>query len=227
MTAQSTETRLIGTGNGLLPRVNLLPPEIAEKAAFRKVQIGLGSAVLATVGVVGLLFVSAGHSVSSAQADLDTATTKHASLQAEATKYRNVTALYAAADAAQAQLGNAMGDEIRYSQLLNDLSLTVPSNVWFKSLTFAPSIATGPAPAGGAAAAAAPTFGTLSLSGVGFSHDDVAAWLDAVAGLKTYANPYFSNSTVALLGAKDTVTFNSTASLTDKALSKRYKPTGG
>ena len=223
MTAQSTETRLIGTGTGLLPRVNLLPPEIAEKAAFRKVQVGLGSAVLATVGIVGLLFVSASHGVSSAQSDLDTATARHASLQAEATKYRNVTALYAAADAAQQQLGTAMGDEIRYSQLLNDLSLSVPSNVWFKSLTFAAPTAPSTAPG----AAATPSFGSLSITGVGYSHDDVAAWLDSIAGLKTYSDPYFSNSTVALLGLKDTVTFTSTANLTDKALSKRYKPAGG
>lgn len=216
MTVLSAESRLVGTGVGLLPRVNLLPPEIGEKRAFRRVQAALGSAVVLSVGVVGLLYTSASHSLTTANNELATATAQQSSLQAEAAKYRNVTAIYSAAAAAQAQLTTAMGDEVRYSQLLNDLSLTVPSNVWVKSVSISQGAVT---PTGG--------IGTFTVSGVGFAHDDVAVWLESIAGLKTYQNPYFSNSTEALLGTKPTVTFASTAELTSKALSGRYtKPAG-
>ena len=62
----------------------------------------------------------------------------------------------------------------------------------------------------------------------GFSHDDVAAWLESVAGLKTYDSPYFSNSTEALLGTRRTVNFTSTATVTHNAYSHRYdRPVGG
>ena len=37
-----------------LPRVNLLPPEIAETARMRRIQMGLGCAVLGTVTAVAL-----------------------------------------------------------------------------------------------------------------------------------------------------------------------------
>lgn len=241
MTVLSSETRLIGSGTAVLPRVNLLPPEIAEKRAFRRVQLGLGAAVAASVGVIGLLVVSAGHSVSSAQDDLDAATARQAVLQKEVGKYRNVTAIYAAADAAQSQLSTAMGDEVRYSQLLNDLSLSVPSNVWLKNV----NIVTGPtagtaAPAAGTAApvaaagtagtvpAAAANVGTFTVTGVGFDHDDVAVWLESIAGLKTYASPYFSDSTESLLGKRKVVNFTGNATITSSALSGRYtKPAGG
>lgn len=226
MTAMS-ETRLVGASLSLLPRVNLLPPEIAEKAAFRRVQIGLGSAVLAAIGVVGVLYMSAASSVDSAQGQLDSASSTHSQLQTETSKYAAVTGVYAQAAAAQAMLTQAMGDEVRYSQLLNDLSLSVPAKVWVKNIAFIQTVAG--APAAAAAGAAAPAgIGTFTATGVGFSHDDVAVWLESIAGQKTYTNPYFSNSTEALLGTRKVVNFTSTASITSTALSNIYtKPAGG
>lgn len=228
MTILNTESR-IGMTTAAMPRVNLLPPEIAEQAMVRKVQMGLGAGVLAVVGVVGLLFVSASHSVSSAQASVDTAKQQQVQLNSQLAKYSDVTAVYNAAAAAQAQLTTAMGQEVRYSQVLHDLSLSVPSTVWLKSvgITQAPPATASTAPAAGGAAAPA-AIGTVSFTGVGFSHDDLALWLESLAGQKTYSDPYFSNSTEALLGSRKIVNFTSTANLTNAALSNRYtKPVGG
>jgi Tfp pilus assembly protein PilN len=225
VTVLTSESRLVGTSVGSLPRVNLLPPEIAEKAAFRKVQMGLGCAVLAAIGIVGLLYASASSSVSSAQQSLDSETAKTTSLQAQSAKYRDVTATYSAAAAAQAQLTTALGDEVRYSQLLNDLSLSVPSTVWLKSLAFTQTAAAATAPATTAAPAG---IGTVTVAGVGFTHDDLAVWLESLAALKTYSNPYFSTSSELLLGSRKVVNFSSTATVTPAALSGRYtKPVGG
>jgi Tfp pilus assembly protein PilN len=225
MSVLNTESRLVGSTTADLPRVNLLPPEIAEQAAFRKVQMGLGAAVVAAVGVVGLLYVSAAGSVSSAQGDVDKAAAQNTALQAQSAQYRDVTAVYAAAAAAQQQLTSVMGDEVRYSQLLNDLSLSVPSTVWIKSLNYTQGAPAAPGPA---SATSAGSVGTFSVTGVAFSHDDIAIWLESIAGLKSYANPYFSNSTEGLLGTRKVVNFTSTANVTPAALSGRYtKPVGG
>ena len=215
MSVQSEQTRVLGSGTLQLPRVNLLPPEIAEQAAFRKVQMGLGAALLVAVGAVGMLYVSASHSVSSAQTRLDASTAQGVRLQSEAAKYRDVTSLYAAAAAAKAQLSTAMGDEVRFSQLLNDLSLSVPTNVWLKSLSYGTT--------------ATPTgVGTFTVSAIAFSHDDVAVWLESLAKLKTYVNPYFSTSTEGLIGTRPIVNFSSTSTLTPFAHSGRYTtPAGG
>jgi Tfp pilus assembly protein PilN len=220
-----TETRAVVSLDSL-PRVNLLPPEIGERRRFRRIQLGMGGAVLGAVGVVALLYVAASSSVSTAQGEVDTATARQSTLQKETAKYQDVTAVYARAAAAQAMLTQAMGEEVRYSQLLNDLSLSVPENVWIKNLAFAQG-----APAAGAAAAAAPAaagVGTVTVTGVGFSHDDVAVWLESLAGQKAYADPYFTSSTEALLGTRKIVNWTSTATLTPAAYSGRYNtPAGG
>jgi len=68
----------------------------------------------------------------------------------------------------------------------------------------------------------------MTATGVGFSHNDVALWLDAIAGLgKTYANPYFSNSTSALLGKRLVVNYNANAVVLSTAQSGRYKNAAG
>jgi Tfp pilus assembly protein PilN len=211
-----------------LPRVNLLPPEIAETARVRRVQVGLGGALLGAVGIVALLYVGATSNVSKAQEGLDTATAQHSKVMAETAKYSGVTDVYNQASAAQAMLTQAMGEEVRFSQFLNDLSLTIPESVWLSNVTFQQGAGAGAPVATSAAVAASPGIGTVTFTGIGFSHDDVAVWLESLAGQKGYVNPYFSNSTEALLGKRKTVNFTSTATLTDAAYSGRYtKPIGG
>ena len=221
MTVLNTEARL-GMTTGQMPSVNLLPPEIAETAMFRKVQLGLGGALVGAVVIVGLLAASAAHGVSTAQSSLDKATTQNATLTKQVASYSNVTAVYNAAAAAQKQLTDAMGQEVRYSQLMHDLSLSVPSSVWLKSLTF-----TQTPPAVAAGAAASPAIGNVAFTGVGFSHDDLALWLDAMANLKTYSDPYFATSTESIVGPKKIVTFSGTMNETGNALSNRYSKLGG
>lgn len=211
-----------GTGIPVLPRVNLLPPEIAESARLRKIQYGLGGGLLCAVGVVALLLVAANGAVKDAQTELDTATAQGASLRVETAKFADVTAVYARAAAAQTMLTTAMGEEVRYSQYLNDLSLTVPENVWLKNVTFAQT----PAPA--ALGSTVPGIGTVTFTGVGFKHEDVAVWLESLSKQKGYVNVYFTDSKKALLGNRETVEFTSSVTMTADALSGRYTtPQGG
>ena len=228
MTVLTSESNLLGTTTGRLPRVNLMPPEVAEAKAMRRVQMALGAAGLASVAVVGALYVSASHSVSAANSDLASAKSQTTQLQGQVAKYKYVTDTINRANAGEAQLTTAMGDEVRYSQLLNDLSLAVPSTVWLKNLAFSsvpPSVTAGAAPTTYAGVA---PLGTMTVSGVGFTHDDVALWLDAVAGLdKTYASPYFTNSTEALIGSRKTVNFNANAVVLTTAESGRFKNAAG
>lgn len=222
---KTEDTEVVALQTVVLPRVNLLPPEIAVRRTFKQVQMGLGGAVLAAVGLVALLYVGATSSVNDAQTELDTATATGQQLQAQNAQYKDVTAVYARAAAAQAMLTQAMGEEVRWSRFMNDLSLTVPDNVWVKNVAFTQAPATAAAPG---AVPTEPGIGTATFTGVGFAHDDVAVWLESLAKQKGYANPYFANSTEALLGTRKVVNFTSTATLTSAALSGRYTaPAGG
>ena len=223
MSVLTTATEeLLGTGHAALPRVNLLPPEIAAGRRVRRVKMGLGAGLALTAGAVALGYVAAAGSVGDANAELAAASMQGDTLRVEAAKYSDVSAVYARTAAAEAMLTEAMGEEVRYSQFLSDLALSIPEQVWLKNLTFSQSAT--PAAVG----STEPGIGTVTVSGVGFNHDDVALWLESLAGQKGYTNPYFSSSTESLIGSRTVVDFTSTATLTSDALSREYtKPAGG
>ncbi len=213
--------QMAGTGLPPLPRVNLLPPEIGERVRFRRIQYGLGGGVLAAVGLVAALFLLAAGAVTEANQEVETATATGTTLQGEKDKYRDVEAVYAQAAAAQGMVAQAMGEEIKFSTQLYDLGLTVPGNVWLTNAAFKQA-ATPPG-----VGSTVPGVGSVTFSGIGFKHDDVATWLDALGKQPYYSNPYFTNSTAALIGTRKTVSFSSTVTLNSTALSGDYTASAG
>lgn len=215
-----TSTDLLISGRPMTPRVNLLPPEIAQQRRFRQVQTALGGGVLAAMGVMVLLYVGAASSVSDAQAELRDVRAEGAATQAEQAQYAEAAAVYARADAAQVMLTQAMGEEVRYSGLLHQLATSVPDEVWLKNIAFTQ---TPPAPTPGDATAG---IGTVTFTGTAYDHDDVAAWLESLAQ-KGYAKPYLTSSTEALIGDEVAADFVSTVVMTPDALSRRYAVQAG
>ena len=221
-TATETTTTLVA-----LPRVNLLPPEIGAARRLRKLQVGLGAGVGASVLVVGALVLAAAGQVADAQDGLDASKARGAALQSETNKYADVPAVYAAVDAKKAQLSLAMGKEVRWSYFLNDLSLVTPGKVWLTNLTVTEPVDNLVAAAAPASGLQTPGIGTVTFAGKGSQHNDVAAWLRALAGQKGLADPYFTRSSQELVGDTPSVSFDSQAVITDQALSNRYTTKAG
>jgi len=216
-----------------VPRVNLMPPEIAEAAKFRRFQFAMGAVLVGAVAVVGALYVHSHSAVGSAQAELDAAKSENVTLQNQLTSLRGVQDVYTQVAAKQAMLKQAMGQEIRWSYYLTDLSLRIPDHVWLTNVQ-ANETATGlaasaptAAPATGTPTLTPTTIGTINFTGVAFRHNDVASWLDMLAKERGFVDPYFSNSTESAVGGHKVVNFQSSVGLTDKAKSGRYdKPAG-
>ncbi len=205
-----------------LPRVNLLPPEIAEAAKFRRLQFAMGGAVVAAAAVVGVLYLHQHSAVKAAEDDLVTAQQQQTALQAQLDSLASVQTVYDQVAAKKAMLAQAMGPEIRWSYYLGDLAMKVPDNVWLTNVSAQES--GGPAAPG---AASTGSIGTVKFSGVAYSHDDVATWLDVLAKERGFTNAYFSNSTENFIGPKKVANFQSSVDVTDAAKSGRYtKPAG-
>jgi Tfp pilus assembly protein PilN len=206
--------------------VNLLPPEIEQARRFRHVQAGLAGAVVASLVVAGALFVAASAQVGKAQTDLDDNKADSVRLQSNIVEYAEVPLVYGQVEAAHAQLGEAMGQEVRWSYFLNDLSLKIPRHVWLDSMIVSSAAANASAPVAGQYAAVG--IGTVLFEGHAYSHNDVAAWLNSLAKQKGYTQPYFSDSTVTPVGTNDhAVRFTSQVTVTDDALSGRYTEKAG
>jgi Tfp pilus assembly protein PilN len=206
------------------PRVNLLPPEIGQRSRLRRVQLGVGCVLLTVVGIVASLSMTATAALQEAAGELDAASTRGAALQAQSAKYVDVLAVHRRADAAQDMLALAMAEEVRFSELLDELSRTVPDKVWLEDVTFSQHPAS-QHPALPAAGGPAARIGTVTFTGAAFSHDDVAAWLDALATREGYADSSLTESTASAQGAGRTVRFTSTVALTSAALSDRHSST--
>ena len=223
-TLQQTTTRL-----ATLPRVNLLPPEIEAQRRFRKVQTGLGLAAAASVGLVGVMVLLANGQVNDAQQDLDAQNARATALQTQTQKYAEVPLVYSQVEAAEAQVGEAMSKEVRWSYFLNDLSLATPRKVWLTTMTVTQEMG---APVDAAAVPGDVNYlqagvGNIVFEGKGYGHNDVAAWLDALAKQKGLTQPYFTVSDAEKIGTEDVVTFTSQATITEDAFSGRYTGKAG
>jgi Tfp pilus assembly protein PilN len=215
------------TTTGTMPRVNLLPPEIAEKAALRRSQVAMAGVGLAAVAVVGVLYVQAGAKVDDAAADKEVAVQTATQLQSDLRKLQNVRDVYAQVDAARATLASAMSTEVLWSSYLHDMTLTIPEGVWLTKFTA--NVPNGVSGNGTGAPAASATgvldqgVGKITFEGAALAHSDVAAWLESLAKQKGYFQPYFTQAAKEhLFGAPDIVKFNSTVNLTPAALANRY-----
>jgi Tfp pilus assembly protein PilN len=212
------------TGVVTMPSVNLMPPEIAEAARFRQVQMAMGGAVVLSMAVVGLLYTHAKSGVSSAQSAVNTAQDTHTSLQTKLSSLSTVQQTYDAVQAKQQLLQTAMGPEIRWSYILNDLSLRVPSNVWLNNVSATETAIGGTAAPSTSDPAA---IGNITFAVTALKHDDIAAWLDSLAKEKGFTNASFSNSTEGAIGDRKVVTSSTSVDLDSTALSNRYLNTAG
>jgi Tfp pilus assembly protein PilN len=189
----------------------------------------MGGAVVVSGVLVAGLYTHAKSGVSTAQVAVTEAQTQQVSLQAKLTSLASVEQTQATVAAKQALLQQAMGQEIRWSYVLNDLSYRIPNQVWLTGVTASETAAS---PNGAASVPTEPGttltgLGTVTFSGVAFDHDDVANWLDSMAKEKGFAQPTFSSSTESAIGTRSVVDFGSTVVVDQNALSNRYVTKAG
>jgi Tfp pilus assembly protein PilN len=210
-----------------MPRVNLLPPEIAEKATLRRSQMAMGCVGLAAVAVVGVMYVQKSAQVSSANATKTEAVAASTKLKSDLAALKSVSDTYAQVDAAKATLAQAMQYDVTWSTYLHNITLNIPENVWLTSLTA--SVQAPGAPGNAAVPGRTvldPGLGSVTIAGYAMDHPDVGSWLESLAKTKGYLNPYFTQAAEDFIGDTRVVKFTSSVNLTQDALSKKYTPKG-
>jgi Tfp pilus assembly protein PilN len=223
----TTQSAPTGLRAAQAPRVNLLPDEIARAIRLRETKTMIVVGLAAVAAGVGAVTYFAMQDAGNAQDALTTAQATNAQLQGEAAKYEDVPAHYAKLQMAQNQLATAMADEVRYSYLLNDLSLTIPTGVWVHQLSVTQPVGA----AGGDSVKG--SWGTEGIASIQFQGEatsltQVSAWLDSLARARAYTDPYVSNAARKNPGdPSSSFTFSSDVTVTSKALSNRYAAKAG
>jgi Tfp pilus assembly protein PilN len=207
------------TTTATMPRVNLLPPEIAQRAQARKAQVAMVATGLAAVAVVGVMYTQQTAKVAQANEGKQAAAAKNVALRGQLNDLQNVQEIRTQVDQANATLVSAMANEVTWSRYLHDLTLTIPEAVWVTNFT---ATVNGPNANGGANGVLDAGLGTVTVTGKAFTHDDVAAWLESLGKEKGYVNPYFTQADEEMIGTRKVVGFNTTSNLSPAALSNRY-----
>jgi Tfp pilus assembly protein PilN len=239
-----TERPLLTNSPYVAPQVNLLPPEVAERKALRKLQAALAAGVIACGAVVGGLYVVANNGKASAQTNLDQAVSEASTLQAAKSRLLPAQIARTQVQATKQALVTAMGAEVLWSRYLDQIRLRLPDGVRLTSLTVIPATpgtsgsttgsatpapAPTPAPAAGSTSGSAPsaiaplptsgTIASVTIAGKAVDHDGVANWLDATAAIPGWTNVYLTNTTADSTGL---VAFTMTANISSAALSHRF-----
>jgi Tfp pilus assembly protein PilN len=215
----------------VLPCVNLLPPEIAERRRANIVKLRLGGVVVAAAAIVGVVYFQVAGGVGPAQHRLDVAAAQQTTLQHQISALSNVTKTQKELEAAKEAVSKALGNEVRWSRYLNDLSITLPSNIWVTNVAITENGVPGGAASNSSAATAASAasdsgLGTLSIQGDALSFNDVAVWLETLAKEKGYTNVWLTQGNTQVIGDQNVIQFTSTVTFTPDVLSKRYTQAG-
>jgi Tfp pilus assembly protein PilN len=117
----------LATNAAAFPRVNLIPSAVTQEGKLRKAKLSVLAAVAFSLLAIAGLYVMAQGQVGAAQEQLDAATGRTAALTTQLQGFQDFQNARGDLTDAQKQLDLAMGGEVRWSSLINDISLTLPS----------------------------------------------------------------------------------------------------
>ena len=199
-----------------MSQVNLLPPEIRQRAQTRKLTLMVIGAGFVALVLVGFFFVLQSANLARVQDDLAAQQARNAAIDKQIAGLQEFAQLQTEATAKQALLKAAFANEVSFSGVLLDLSRVIPSDAYLT--TFSAVVA----PPSTDLTTTTPLIGTMTAAGQAQGADSLASWITRLESVKGWVNPWIS--TFAEQGANtDRFTFNSGADLTDDVLTDRAR----
>jgi Tfp pilus assembly protein PilN len=209
-----------------LPRVNLLPQEINEANAARRLKVVLAAGLAVVVAGVGFVYVSAGGAVTEAQQHLDQAQSTTTSLRAEVARHNTVTPLKLDVQSRTTLLLAAMSGNIPWAFYMNDMQLGLPSGVRLVTWQMQSSSAgaSGPATAFGSNGVA-----TWTITGEAKRFEDVALVVESLQQLDAVDSVFVTkaSSVVDQISGQPIIQWTATCRLNNKALRPFSAKLGG
>lgn len=202
-------------------QINLLPSEIAEKRRAREITLLIAAGGAALIALLVIVFLIQTARVAGERGKLEDIRRDNAALQGRVNRLQAFATQQKTLQTKQQLLTTLTRNEIRWSVLLNDVSLVIPSDVWLTNFTGSVNTSTGQR----GAVQATQTIGTIALSGSTFTHLDVAKWLSRLSLVREFALPYLTMSAKGVIGDQQVVSFNSSVELSQDAL--RRNQSGG
>lgn len=171
--------------------VSLLPPEIKKKRLEEKKQNLLVRIVIAIFIVVMCIYAFLLVSTFLNRSNLESLRFEREAVENQIAALSEYEVLYNDLNAAEARLNAAMGTIPLWTEILQDLGLTLPTGVTLTNLALIYESENG----------------TLNMQGWTYSHSDVADMLDKLNTLEQLADVRCRVSTETVIAGQDTVQF--------------------
>ena len=210
--------QILGPRN--FPAPELMPPSIVRRRAVGAAKRRVLLAAIGLVGLMLLLFGFARMQLSQAQNQLAVAQQSLREAEAAKAEYDDVPTVYAAVDAARAELSQAMGNEVQVARIISDLAGILPLDVSLSTVSLVAGAEEKPATNATTDEVLEPLAGSMSFSGEARRFDDVSIWIETLRAQPDYQNVILTEVSRDL--TTGTYTFSNTAELTEQALSGRY-----
>lgn len=197
-------------------RINLLPPELHARRKTRTTFTGLVTAGVVLLVVLGAVYVTQEVRLGGVRSTLAAQQDRNADLRAQVAELSSFRNLESEVEAKEKLIEDLTVREVRWSVLLADISLVIPSDVWLTSLTASVNEASADEDAPSA-------IGQIALDGTTFEHRDVARWLTQLAKVDAFLFPYISLSARTEIDGTRVVNFNSSVELSEGALRRNQR----
>jgi type IV pilus assembly protein PilN len=200
-------------------QVNLLPPEVRNRAKVRRLTTAAIGAVAAVLVLLMVVFVLQSSRLNRVDQQLAAQQTLNAGLRSKIAKLQTFEQLKQSVATKQAMVDALNTGQVLWSDVLEEISSSTPHGLWFTSVN-------GVLGQG----ATGSVVGNITFQGEGLDHLTVATWLDQLERIPGWANGWITqaakgSSTTDTTGApapasaSSNVTFSGSVDLTTGATS--------
>ena len=175
-----------------MSQVNLLPPELRARQKTKQLTtliIGGGAAVV--VLLIAFWFLQS-QKLAGINDDIAAQTLTNTELQTQIGQLQEFQQLQEQAAAQEALLAKAWLGEVSFSEMLMDLSRTIPSDAYLDSFTASLAV---PVTAGAVAPTTTTFVGAFTAGGAADGFESLANWITRLESVKGWVNPWVSSAT--------------------------------
>jgi Tfp pilus assembly protein PilN len=204
-------------------QVNLLPPEIRQRAQTRRVTFMVIAAGVAVLVLIFFLYFVEAANLARVNDQVAAKESDNQKIQAQIDGLQEFATLQTEAESKQALLSAVYANELSFSGVLLDLSRVIPTDAYLT--TFSAQV--GASGATVATPGGTVLVGSITTGGEAAGVDTLASWITRLEQVKGWVNPWISTFTEVAPPGSQRYTFTSGVDLTTDALTKRGRQGAG
>jgi len=179
-------------------QVNLLPPELRQRQASRRLSSIIVAVGLGVLAMIGVFYFMQTQNLSDVQSELEAQQTRNAELSAEIDSLQQFAALQAELAAKEALVASLYVNEVSWSSALLDVSRVIPDASYLTNLTGTITATSGvvgevpTTPSGGTPETT--LIGNMTFAGVADETETIASWLTRLEQVQGWVNAWVSSA---------------------------------